>query len=291
MTRPRHSQHSGGVLTGEQRARLDTVGWVRVPGVVGHATAAAMADAVWASLAARGIERDRPGTWPVGFVGKHQKLRTRRVFDPFGAAPATVALVDGLLGPGCWRDERPWGPALVTFPEPGPWTLPHKIWHVDLPGRGDPDRPAVVRMFAYVGDVVERGGATLVVEGSHELVRRRVAAAPGRDAGSSAELRRALLGSHAWFRALCREGGADRTRRFMVDGDEIDGVRVRVAELTAAAGDLVVMQPWTMHNLSMNCRTTPRMMVTQTVHRHGAADPDVRPGRPAPPPGRPAAAT
>jgi hypothetical protein len=258
------------VVTRDQRGRLDTVGWARVPGVVGPDAVAAMADAVWASLAARGVDRDRPASWPVGFVGKHQKLRTRRVFDPFGAAPATVAVVDGLLGPGRWRGDRPWGPALVTFPEPGPWTLPHKIWHFDLPGRGDPDRADVVRMFGYVADAAEQGGATLVVEGSHELVRRRVAAAPGQDAGSSADLRRALLGS-PWFRALCREGGGNRIRRFMVDGDEVDGVRVRVAELTAAAGDLVVMQPWTMHNLSMNCRATPRMMVTHTIYRDGGA--------------------
>jgi Phytanoyl-CoA dioxygenase (PhyH) len=259
------------VVTGDQRARLDTVGWVRVPGVVGPDAVAAMADAVWTSLAARGVDPGRPATWPVGFVGKHQRLRRCRVFDPFGAAPATVAVVDGLLGPGRWRGDQPWGPALVTFPEPGPWTLPHKIWHFDLPGRGDPERARVVRMFGYVADAVAQGGATLVVEGSHELVRRRVAAAPGHDAGSSADLRRALVGSHPWFKALCCEGGGDRIRRFMVDGDEVDGVRVRVAELTAAAGDLVVMQPWTMHNLSMNCRATPRIMVTHTIDRGGDA--------------------
>ncbi len=53
----------------------------------------------------------------------------------------------------------------------------------------------------------------------------------------------------------------------MTDGDEIDGVRVRVAELTAEAGDVVVMQPWTLHNLSMNCASGPRCMVTHTVFR------------------------
>ena len=77
------------------------------------------------------------------------------------------------------------------------------------------------------------------------------------------------MADHSWFRALGREGseGGDRVRQFMVDGDEIDGVRVRVAELTAAAGDVVVMQPWTLHNLSMNCADRPRFMVTHTVYR------------------------
>ena len=53
----------------------------------------------------------------------------------------------------------------------------------------------------------------------------------------------------------------------MIDGDEIDGVRVRVAELTAQAGDIVVMLPWTMHNLAMNCAVTPRFMVTHSIYR------------------------
>jgi ectoine hydroxylase-related dioxygenase (phytanoyl-CoA dioxygenase family) len=245
---------------------------VRVPGVVGRDVAGTLAERVWVSLAARGVDRARPATWPVGFVGKNQGLRRGRVFDAFGAAAATVAVVDE-LGAGSWSRDGVWGPALVTFPEPGPWTLPHKVWHFDLPGQGDPDRPHVVRLFGYVDDVVEHGGATLVVEGSHELVRRLVAATPGHDAGSSAELRMRLMADHPWFRALGREsgagdaGGADRIRQFMVDGDEIDGVRVRVAELTAGAGDVVVMQPWTMHNLSMNCADRPRFMVTHSIYR------------------------
>jgi hypothetical protein len=261
---------SGGVLTGEQRGLLETVGWVRLPGVLAAEAAVVMADSVWASLTERGVERERPETWPVGFVGKHQGLRKQRVFDAFGTAPATVAVVEELLGTGAGRADHAWGPALVTFPQPGPWTVPHKVWHFDLPGRGDPDRAQVVRLFGYVSDVGERGGATLVVEGSHELVRRMVAAAPGHDAGGSADLRKQLLAAHPWFRALGSEGTADRVQRFMVDGDEIDGVRVRVAELTAEAGDVVVMQPWTMHNLSMNCAAAPRFVVTHTVYGHDA---------------------
>jgi hypothetical protein len=236
-----------------------------------------MVEAVWAGLATRGVERGRRDTWPVGLVSKNQGLRKGRVFDAFGTAPATVALVDGLLGPGHWHDEAAWGPALVTFPEPGPWVVPHKVWHLDLPGRGDPDRQHVVRLFGYVSDVVPGGGGTLVVEGSHELVRRMVAAAPGRDAGSSSEVRKRLVAEHPWFRALCSEAGkagaGGRVRQFMTDGDEIDGVRVRVAELTADAGDVVVMQPWTMHNFSMNCADEPRFMVTHTIWRQEPSTP------------------
>ena len=48
----------------------------------------------------------------------------------------------------------------------------------------------------------------------------------------------------------------------MDDGDTVDGVDVRVVELTGARGDLVVMHPWVLHNISMNVANTPRMMTS-----------------------------
>jgi hypothetical protein len=236
----------------------------RVPGAVGRDVAAAMEDAVWAALARRGIRRDAPGTWPAGLLGKHQGLRQARRFDAF-QSPAVDALVDRLLGPGTWTCRQAWGPALVTFPQPGTWEVPHTVWHLDLPGRNHAGE-RVARLFGYVNDVGPRGGATLAVDGSHELVARMVAGAPGGDAGGSSQLRKRLC-RHPWFRALCAEGGDDRVRRFMVDGDEIDGVRVRVVELTGEGGDVVAMPPWTLHNFSMNSAATPRFMVTQSIYR------------------------
>src|SRR4029450_10606922 len=102
--------------------------------------------------------------------------------------------------------------------------------------------------------------------GTPGLVPPRVAAAPAHDAGESARLRRTLAARSPWFRALCREGG-DRIHRFMTDGDEVDGVRVRVPAPTGRAGDVVPMLPWTMHNLAMNCRPDPRFMVTHSIFR------------------------
>jgi hypothetical protein len=258
-------QQAGCVRSVDRSSDLTDTGVVRIAGVLERGVANRIADAVWASLSPRGVNRADQSTWPTGFAGKHQGLRKQRVFDEFGTERiATIA--DDLLGLGCWRTASPWGPALVTFPQPGPWTVPHRMWHFDLPGRGDPDQPSVVRLFGYVTDVAAGGGGTVVVEGSHELVRRLVSASPANDAGSSAELRRMLVAAHPWLRALCREGG-DRVRQFMTDGDEIDGVRVKVAELTGDAGDVVVMLPWTMHSPAMNCAAEPRFMVTHSLYR------------------------
>lgn len=263
------ADEAGAVLNDQQRADLATTGVTRLPGAVDRATADAMADAVWASLARRGVDREDRSTWPVGMPSKLQDLRKHGTFDAFDT-PRVRSAVDELVGHTAWAPES-WG-ALVTFPQPGPWVLPHKTWHLDLPGRAPTAAGlGVARLFGLATDVVPQGGGTLVVEGSHEVVRRMVAAAPGLDIGGSAEVRKRLTAAHPWFRALQREGG-DRIRQFMVDGDEVDGVRVRVAELTGAAGDVVVMLPWTVHNIAMNVAEVPRCMATRTRYGDGALE-------------------
>jgi hypothetical protein len=248
------------VLTDDQQVDLATTGWTRVPGLVDRAAADAMADRIWTQLGRRGIQREDSSSWPVGGLAKNQGLRHGKVFDAYG--PRAAAVVDDLLGVGAWHGLEGWGPALITFPQPGPWTVPGKVWHFDLPGRGDPDLLAATRLFGYATEVGPGGGGTLVVEGSHELVRRMVAASPGHDAGSSRDLRQRLVARHPWFRALCRGGDGDRLRQLMLDGDEID-------ELTGEPGDLALMLPWTMHNASMNCAAEPRFMVTHSIYRRG----------------------
>lgn len=254
------------VLTDEQWDELRATGVTRMRRAVALRDVEAMTDRVWSLFERRGIRRGDRSTWPVGLGSKNQALRQSGALNGF-ANEVTKALVDDLLGTGTWRETEAWGPALVTWPQPGPWTLPHKVWHFDVPGRGDPDRPEAARLFGFLSSVAPRGGGTLVVEGSHELVRRLVALTPDHDAGQSSDLRKALCRRHRWFAALMRES-TDGVRQFMVDGDEIDGVRVRVAELTGEPGDVSVMLPWTMHNFSMNCAPEPRLMVTHTVLRH-----------------------
>lgn len=250
----------------EHLAELRTRDWTRLASVVPPVDIDGLTDRMWAFFARRGIDRHDRATWPAGLTVKNQGLRQSGMFNVF-ATPTTATLIDQLLGAGAWGEAEAWGPALVTFPQPGPWQLPHKNWHFDLPARGDPQRPAAVRLFGFISDVGPHGGGTLVVQGSHELVRRIVSRSQGHDAGQSSDLRHQLAALHPWFGALTRPGKG-RIQQFMLDGDEIDGVRVRVAELTGGPGDIVAMMPWTLHNFSMNCATTPRFMVTHTILRH-----------------------
>jgi hypothetical protein len=255
------------VLDDAQLDEFQRRGIVRVPSLVPADLTDHMQDAVWRFLSERdGVDRDDRATWPVGGVHKLQMLRAGGLFDDF-MGHELAGLVDQLLGPGRWHRgvEAPGVQPLITFPAPGTWELPHKTWHVDLPARGPADRLTALRMLGLVSPVEPRGGGTLVVEGSHELVRRMVEERPEHDAGRSADVRRRLLRSHRWFCELAQPG-AGRIERFMGASVDIDGVPVRVAEVTGGPGDVHLMHPWLLHNLSPNVRGQPRMMVTHTTY-------------------------
>jgi hypothetical protein len=242
------------MLTAAQHSELVTTGVTHLRGALPRADADAMADEVWAQFETRGVVRADPSTWPRnGLQVKLQKLRKSGVFSPFANEIVSAAVTE-LLGPG-WYELDAWGGPLISFPNSGPWKWPESGWHLDFPAQGSPDEPGVLRLFGFVNDVGPHGGGTVFIEGSHELIRRLVAAAPAHDAGSSAQVKKRLFQDHPWLRAPNSEPYA------------IDGVDLRAAELTGQAGDVVLMLPWTMHNVAMNCADQPRFMVTHTVYR------------------------
>ncbi|MDW3218646.1 MAG: phytanoyl-CoA dioxygenase family protein [Acidimicrobiales bacterium] len=246
------------MLDDGQLAALEQRGHVLLAGFVDPEGVAAMQDAVWSFLHGRGIEPDRPADWPPK-IDKLQPLRKAGAFDPF-LRPELDRLADQLIGAGQWSDLGTRPQALVSLPEPGPWTLPHQTWHFDLPPRGPTATWGAVRFLGFVDRVAPRGGGTLVVEGSHRLVRRLVEASPDADAGHGADARK-VLRRHPWFAAL---NDSTASPEHLLEGAEVDGVDVRVVELTGDAGDLVVMHPWLMHNIAMNCSERPRMMMSYT---------------------------
>jgi len=256
------------MLSDAQLGELTDRGFTYLRALISPEQAAAIEARIWDFLARRGIARDDRATWPEGGLQSGlQGLREAGVFAPFSNA-RLHGIIDQLLGAGVWTPPRQEGQALLTFPEPGPWVLPHKVWHFDLPARGVVDRFEAVRLLGFVATVAPHGGGTLMVEGSHRLVQRMVAQAPTGSAGQSADVRRRLARQSPWFAALQSPGG-ERIDQFMRDGDEVDGVPVRVVETTGTAGDVCFMHPWMLHNFSMNCADRPRMMMTQTFLRDG----------------------
>ncbi len=251
------------MLAQSQVDELMSRGITHLQGVVAPNVIGAAEEHVWQFLASRGVDRHDRSTWP-DRVDKLQPLRKAGVFDGF-LDGALEPVFDQLLGASS-TDLGPGPQALLSMPSTDFWTLPHKRWHMDLPGRGPTDRLSALRVLGFVADVEPRGGGTLVVEGSAALVNQLVAATSDNDAGSSSKIRSALSQRHEWFDELMRPG-PERIERFMNAAETIDGVDVQVTELTGLAGDITLMHPWTIHNIGANTSDRPRMMMTYSRYR------------------------
>ncbi|MCC6615237.1 MAG: phytanoyl-CoA dioxygenase family protein [Anaerolineae bacterium] len=259
------------MLSDIQKAEFQQAGVVRLTGVFSEADAHRMCQKIWDHLAEKhGIRPDNPATWTIRQPTGFQALTRSRAFNAI-ATPLLENTLDQILGEGAWEKPDYWGAPLVTFPGHSPeWQVPKSQWHLDFSPRGRVHPLPGVRVLAFLAPVAPRGGGTLVVQGSHTLVERLVAAG-GAGRGHSTEVRNVLARASAWFRNLWANGGdTDRIRRFMTEGDVVDGVAVRVIELTGSPGDVILMHPWAFHAPSPNCGTTPRVMMSHSVFRAGA---------------------
>ena len=197
-----------------------------------------------------------------------QAAARSQAFNPM-SNPAVCAALDDLFGAGAWKHPPRWGQPLVTFPgERKHWDVPHTSWHLDAPAsRSSPKLPGVV-VFAYLAPVLEQGGGTLVLAGSHRMVEDFAANADPAEEGRSADVRSALKRAEPWLRALwSRDAEIDRVHRFMIEGADVRGVPLRVMELTGQPGDVIIWHPWLFHAAAANCRTQPRLMLRQPIDR------------------------
>jgi ectoine hydroxylase-related dioxygenase (phytanoyl-CoA dioxygenase family) len=159
---------------------------------------------------------------------------------------------------------------LVSFPDSKePWDVPHQAWHLDYPVlRGTPS-PAGIRIFICLAKLEPGGGGTAFIASSPRLVRD-VAVRRGFHKTSSADARKALIRTYPWMKALCSsEGKIDRIEAFMNKSESVDGVDLRVVEMTGEAGDVFLTDPLMLHAPAHNCRTTPRMVLSAAVWRAG----------------------
>ena len=246
------------MLTGERKQTLETIGWVRLPGAFDPADADRMAERVWETLAKKhGFDRENPATSTVARPTGFQSLARSGAFDALFTPQLTEA-IDGLLGAGNWERPTGGGTPLISLPgsEPTPWAVLGTQWHLDFPATGEVSSASVARFFALLAPVVSHGGATLVVESSPALIARL---AIGK--GHSQDVRKALARASPWFRDLFAGKGN------LTESAVVEGVSVRVAELTGAAGDAILLHPLALHAPSPNATKFPRMLVSHSIFR------------------------
>lgn len=253
-----------GLSTAQRRAFEDR-GLLKLPGLLAAADAEAMADRLWAYIAEKhGMRRGARKTWTQERPWEFQGISKSDAFAGF-ASPGVRALLDEVMGEGRWAEPAYWGQPLVCFPVgQSEWRLPSRVWHID----GPVDPPArwrpMARLFAILAPVEPHGGGTLVATGSHRIVLE-MARRAGRQL-SSAETRKRLQAAHPWFTELGAEDARpDRTARFMDRETVVDGVPLRIEEMTGEPGDVWLMHQNALHAPSPNARAAPRLALAQTV--------------------------
>jgi len=235
-------------------------GWVRIPGAFPPSDAQLLRELIWAELGRRhGIRRDAPATWNRSWSGL-QPLGRRAAFRAIATARLAGAL-DQLSGRGRWRWPRSWSMFLVDPPRdtPGAWRVPMDGWHYDaLPG------PILeLNAFIFYDQVVPRGGGTLLLDGSHQLLAHFLAQNGRALAGRSFRARReAFAAHHPWLRRLHGIEPGRTARGLELLGSEPDAQEagLLVREMTGAAGDVILWCAWMYHVRPSHHLHRPRLM-------------------------------
>jgi hypothetical protein len=252
------------VLSAEQRAEFEERGLLALRGCV--------AGLAVAELRARVLERIRrlvPAPVPPGFMVHASATASLVKRVPFADAwgADAVALVDELVGADRYVPPAAGQILAVSFPVPGaPWSVPHKVWHLDYTAPGSLTGPAGLQLFLCLDRVAPRSGATVVACGTHRLVHAlRSRKGPGWP-GRSQEVRKRLAAEVPWLRALTSlRDGEDRVARFVDRAETYEGVALQVAELAGDPGDVFAMHPWMLHAPALNCGDRPRLVLTERV--------------------------
>lgn len=255
-----------GTLTSADIQRFERDGYVVVRQAFSRADGLAMERLWWRELEGiHGIRRDDRSSWRQ--IPGDLKAAKR---DPAQATILTGrvrGVFDDLLGQAAWPPPRDWGRPLVTFPEPGAWDVPARLWHWDNPCDLHLDHPRALFVVSFIGPVAPHGGGTLILSGSPRLLIQQERQLPASQRRASiATLRDRFHRSHPWLMALTGQAPspADRIAAFMDRETTVEGVPLRVVELTGEPGDMVFCHPVMVHCVAPNRGTRPRFMRIKT---------------------------
>jgi hypothetical protein len=260
-------------LTASDIERFERDGYVVVRQAFSRADSLAMERQWWRELEdTHGIRPDDRSSWRQ--IPGDLKAAKR---DPIQAKILTErvrGVFDDLLGKAAWSPPRDWGRSIVTFPEPGAWEVPARLWHWDNPCELHLDHPRALFVVSFIGPVAPRSGGTLILSGSPRLLirqERRIPASQRR--GSGIGIWERFHRSHPWLMALTGHAPspADRITAFMDGETFVEDVPLRVVELTGEPGDMVFCHPVMVHCAAPNRGTRPRFMriKTQVLTREG----------------------
>ena len=253
-------------LTSADLQRFERDGYVVVKQAFSPADGLAMERQWWRELEdSHGIRPGDRSSWrPI--IGDLKAAKR----DPIQAKILTERVrgaFDDLLGKAAWLPPRDWGRPIVTFPEPGAWDVPARLWHWDNPCELHLDHPRALFVVSFIGSVAPRGGGTLILSGSPRLLIQQECRIPADQRGGSiAKSRDRFHRSDHWLMALTGQApsSADRIAAFMDRETIVEGVPLRVVELSGEPGDMVFCHPVMVHCAAPNRGARPRFMRIKT---------------------------
>ena len=265
------------MLSPEQRDEFFERGFVRVPQAFPSEVAAEMVERIWSYLQQKqNMYANDPTTWVEGGVRGTSGLKQEPEFQRF-ASPRIVSVINGLLGESTWFQPETWGQVLITFPAvewswnslfQGLVDVSTINWHTDYPYDVPASELVGVQVFAILSDLEVGGGGTMVIEGSHRLVRGFVRTQSMETLEKMKRARVALLRSHPWLESVSKAVSMPRPEPWIAQQKTtIDGIPLAITELTGQACDVYFTHPWLLHAMSPNCNKTPRMMSTQRIRK------------------------
>ena len=251
---------------GDDASRFRDTGVIRVDGAFTPAEAAAIREVVWRHIEQRSAVRyANPASWSASAAGSFglSSLARRPEFAAVTQNSRVRDALDAIFEGGSW--EALGFKVLLTFPDKAPWVMP-RGWHVDF-GLERPTWPAfAVKIFAFFDAVEPGGGGTLVMEGSHEL-HGRFAAETAQDLASPAA-HHELMHKYKWVERVAAGGSASHPLRDLIgQWHEVDGIPLRVSELTGGPGDVVLTHMHVLHSPAPNAGTRPRQMLGVDIAR------------------------
>jgi hypothetical protein len=258
------------MLSIEQREEFDRCGMLKLPGAIAPKDTEKMCDSVWSALRRHyDVRRGDPATWKALRITGTHDLPKSETFAQVGS-PQVRETLDDLLGRRNWEAPERWGSLLVAFPESRErWTVPHQGWHLDFPATRSLQGLFAVRIFTCLAKLAPGGGGTLFVAGSHRLVDG-LARKENVEKLKSGDARKALVRSCPWIAALCSaDGGDERVHRFMESSSVVNDAALRVVQMTAEPGDVMLTHPYLLHAVATNCSSDPRIVLSSSVYRSG----------------------
>ena len=247
------------VISERQRRGFADRGLIRLDKLIPDATVAPARELVLHALEEEGVWRD--GSWVGDATGRlssrllrslKRRTKSSTVFKDL-VTEGLLDVVKVLVGGRAVRTLPDWPQVLCTPPNATSWTVPHKVWHLDVPRLGEVGLPGV-QMFSFLNTVAPGAGGTLVVAGSHRLLND-----DGRISSKDVKKR---LKREPYFRELLKPGERDR-QHFLDESGRVGDVELQVVELHGEPGDVFLTDLRLLHTLAPNVSRVPRLMVTQ----------------------------